>query len=190
MTMLIAGMVLFFGTHLLRVIAPDFREGMVARLGPWPWKGVYAVVALAGFVLLVHGYAAIRWTSPLLWGPSPGWLRMAVGLAMLPVLVTLVAAFLPGRIRATLRHPMMLATSIWAALHLLVNGRLADLLLFGGFFAWSLVVASASFRRPWQPPARAPSLIWDGVAVAAGLAAWWWLTFGGGHAMLFTVPAM
>lgn len=189
MTMLIAGMLLFFGIHLVRVVAPDFRERMIARLGPWPWKGIYAVVALAGFVLLVHGYAAVRWTSPLLWGPPPGWLRMAVGLAMLPVLVALVAAYLPGRIRATLRHPMMLATSVWAALHLLVNGRLVDLLLFGGFLAWSLVVTGASFRRPQQPATRAPALLWDGVSVAVGLAAWWWLAFGAGHALLFGVPA-
>jgi len=190
MTMLIAGMVLFFGSHLVRVLAPDFREAMLARLGPLGWKGLYSIVAIAGFVLMVMGYGAVRWSSPMLWGPAPGWLRMFVGLAMLPALVIFLSAYLPGRIRATFRHPMIIATVIWAALHLLVNGRIADLLLFGGFFAWGHIVMIASFRRPRMAPARAPSLLWDGVAVAAGVGAWWWLAFGAGHALLFGVPVM
>lgn len=190
MTMLIAGMALFFGVHLVRVAAPGFRAAMIARLGPWGWKGLYSIVALAGFVLLVAGYSSVRWTSPLLWAPPPGWARMAIGLLMLPVLAVFVAAFLPGRIRATLRHPMMIATAAWAGLHLLANGRVADLLLFGGFLVWSLVVVGALFRRPWQPRARAPSLVWDGAAFAAGVAAWWWLAFGGGHVLLFRMPVM
>lgn len=190
MTMLIAGMVLFFGAHLVRVIAPDFREAMIIRLGPWGWKGLYAIISLAGFVLLVAGYSSIRWSSPWLWAPPPGWVRMGIGLLMLPTLVVFISAFLPGRIRATLRHPMLIATSAWAALHLLGNGRLADLLLFGGFLAWSLVVMAAVFRRPGTRPAHAPRLLWDGVAVVAGVGAWWWLAFGGGHVLLFRVPVM
>jgi uncharacterized membrane protein len=190
MTMLMLGMLVFFGAHLVRVVAPGYRERMIARLGPLGWKGVYSVVSLVGFALLVLGYAEIRWVSPVLWGPGPGWLRMVVGLAMLPVLVVFVSAYLPGRLRAALRHPMMLATVAWAALHLLVNGRVADLVLFGGFLAWSLVVLFDSWRRPWKAPARAPSLLWDGVAVVAGGGAWWWLAFGGGHALLFRMPVM
>lgn len=77
MMMLIAGMVLFFGAHLVRVVAPDFRESMIIRLGPWGWKGLYAIISLAGFMLLVAGYSSVRWTSPLLWAPPPGWVRMA-----------------------------------------------------------------------------------------------------------------
>lgn len=190
MALLIAGMLLFFWTHLLRVVAPEHRDAMIIRLGPTGWRIGYSLVAIAGFVMLVVGYASVRWGSPMLWAPPPGWVRMAVGLAMLPVLVVFLAAYLPGRIRATLRHPMMIATSVWAALHLLVNGRVADLLLFGGFLAWALVVLVASFRRPWTPPARAPSLLWDGVAIAAGTGAWWWLAFGGGHLLLFRMPVM
>lgn len=190
MSLLIIGMGVFFSAHLSRVVAPGLRDGMIGRLGPLGWKAVYSIVSLLGFVLLVYGYASIRWASPVLWAPAPGWTRMAAALLMLPVLVVFLAAYLPGGIRATLRHPMMLATATWAALHLLVNERLADLLLFGGFLAWSLVLLFASFRRPWSPPARAPSLAWDGVAVAAGGAAWWWLSFGGGHLLLFGMPVM
>jgi uncharacterized membrane protein len=190
MTLLILGLLIFFGSHLLRVIAPGFRESMVGRLGLLPWKGLYSLVALAGFVLLVIGYGAVRWTSPLLWGPPPGWARMLVALLMLPILVVFLAAYVPGRIRATLRHPMVLATAAWAAAHLLVNGRVADLLLFGSFLAWSLVLLLASYRRPWRPPATRPSLAWDGAALLGGIGAWWWLAFGGGHLLLFRMPVM
>jgi uncharacterized membrane protein len=190
MALFIAGLVLFLWTHLLRVVAPAQREVMIARLGPVGWRIGYSVVAFAGFLMMIVGYASIRWSSPMLWSPPPGWVRMAVGLVMLPVLVVFIAAYVPGRIRAALRHPMMIATSIWAALHLLVNGRVADLLLFGSFLAWALIVVVASFRRPWTTPAKPPSLLWDGVAIVAGLGAWWWLAFGNGHLLLFGVPVM
>lgn len=190
MALFIAGLVLFLWTHLLRVLAPEQRAAMITRLGPTGWKIAYSAVAFAGFLMMIVGYASIRWSSPVLWSPPPGWVRMAVGLLMLPALVVFVAAYLPGRIRAALRHPMMIATVIWATLHLLVNGRVADLLLFGAFLAWALVVLVASFRRPWIRPAKAPSFLWDSVAIAAGAGAWWWLAFGGGHLMLFGMPVM
>lgn len=190
MTLLIAGMVVFFGMHLARVLASGLRDAGVAKLGPLGWKAVYSVVSLAGFVLLLHGYAATRWSSPVLWQPAPAWIRMAVALAMLPVLVVFVSAYVPGRMRAAIRHPMVLATAAWAGLHLLVNGRVADLLLFGGFLAWSLLLAVASFRRPSAAQAKSPALAWDGVAIAVGAAAWWWLSFGGGHVLLFGMPVI
>lgn len=190
MTLLVTGLVLFFATHLLRVVAPQFRERQVARWGRLRWQAGYAAVALAGFLMLVSGYGAVRWSSPLVWGPPPVWTHMLAGLLMAPALVLLVAAYLPGRLRATVRHPMLIATLAWAATHLLANSRVADLLLFGGFLAWSLAVTIASFRRPWTPPGRAPSLLWDGIAVVAGLVAWWWLAFAGGHLRLFGMPVM
>ena len=191
MTIFIAGLLVFLGSHLLRVLAPGFRQAMIARLGVLGWKAVYSIVALAGFVALVLGYAEIRFSSPLLWDPPAAWLRMAVSLLMLPALVVFVAAYLPGRIRAALRHPMLIATAVWAAAHLAVNGRLADLLLFGSFLAWSLLVLAASVGRSAPAPAaKTPSLLWDGVAIAVGGGAWWWLAFGGGHLLLFGMPVM
>jgi uncharacterized membrane protein len=190
MTLLIAGMVVFFGMHLVRVLAPGLRDAGIARFGALGWKAVYSVVSLAGFALLLYGYAATRWSSPQLWAPAPAWIRMAVALAMLPVLVVFVAAYVPGKMRAAFRHPMVLATAAWAALHLLVNGRLADLLLFGGFLAWALLLAVASFRRPPAVAVKSPALAWDAVAIVAGTAAWWWLAFGGGHILLFGMPVI
>lgn len=190
MTLFIAGLLVFFGTHLVRVIAPDFRSAMIERLGVWGWKGLYSVVALAGFVMLVAGYGSVRWTSTILWGPPPGWLRMAVALLMLPVLVVFFSRFVPGKLRAWIRHPMTFAVVAWAVLHLLVNGRVADVLLFGGFFAWAHIVLISAFRRPAVAPRKAPSLAWDGVALLVGAGAWWWLVFGNGHVLLFTMPVM
>ncbi|HKK02819.1 MAG TPA: NnrU family protein [Gammaproteobacteria bacterium] len=191
MTMLIVGMAIFFGIHLLRVVAPGWRESMMERMGVLGWKALYSVIAIAGFVLLVLGYAEIRWSSPVLWAISQPWMKMAVGLAMLPALVVFVSAYLPGRIRATLKHPMLIATAAWAAMHLALNGRVADLLLFGAFLLWSLVVLADSYRRPAPAqPASQGSLAWDGVAVVLGTVAWWWLAFGGGHALLFGMPVM
>jgi uncharacterized membrane protein len=190
MTWMIAGMVLFFGAHLVRVVAPGFRDAGRARLGVGGWKALYSLISLAGFVLLVMGYASARWGSPLLWGPPAPWMRMLVALAMLPALILFISTYLPGRIRLAVRHPMVIATAVWAALHLLVNGRVADLVLFGSFLVWALLLAAHSFRRPWFPPSRPPSLWADGVAIAAGATVWWWLSFGGGHLWLFRMPVM
>jgi uncharacterized membrane protein len=186
MTMLIAGLLLFLGGHLLRVVAPDFRAGMIARLGPWGWKAAYSLPALAGFVLLVLGYDAARWTSPVLWD-SPPWTRMVATLVMAPVLVVFVSAYLPGKIRESLRHPMLLATIAWAAVHLLANGRVADLVLFGSFLAWALVVTLAAWRRPQPAPAGPNAALFDLVAVLVGVAAWM-LLIRGGHVWLVGMP--
>jgi uncharacterized membrane protein len=187
--MLIAGLALFIGTHLIRVLAPEFRADVISRLGPWTWKGLYSVLALAGFLLILAGYGSVRGSSSLLWGPPPPWTRMLAGLVMAPALVLLVAAYLPGRIRASLRHPMMLATIAWAAVHLAANSRVADLFLFGGFLAWALVVTVAAYRRPRTVPVRRPSLAYDGLAVLIGLAAWGWLAYRG-HLLLFGMPVI
>jgi len=192
MTMLIVGLAIFFGVHLVRVVAPDYRTAMMNRMGTWGWKGVYALVALVGFVIMVMGYAEIRFTSPQLWAMDAPMVRMAVSLLMLPALVLLVATYVPGKLRTKVKHPMLIATVVWAASHLLVNGRLADLLLFGSFLLWSLVVLyDASARRPpVAPTVKSPALAWDGVALAVGGFAWWWLAFGGGHLLLFGMPVM
>ena len=186
MTMLIVGLLLFLGGHMVRVAAPGWRDKMLARLGPWGWKAVYSVPALVGFVLLVIGYDAARWTSPVLWN-SPPWTRMVATLAMAPVLVIFVSAYLPGKIRDGLRHPMLLATILWAVVHLMANGRVADLVLFGSILAWAVVVTIAAWRRPWRPTAGPNGPVFDLVAVLIGVAAWM-ILIRGGHVWLVGMP--
>jgi uncharacterized membrane protein len=186
MTLLILGLVLFLGVHSVAIVAPGWRDAQVARHGERPWKGVYALVALAGFVLLVVGYGQAR-QSPLVLYTPPAALRHLALLLMLPAFVLLLAAYLPGRIRAAARHPMLLATKLWATAHLLANGNFADVLLFGGFLAWAVADRISLKRRPARPIRTAPDKPFnDAIALAGGLVIY--AAFVGGlHAWLIGV---
>jgi uncharacterized membrane protein len=169
MLKLVLGLVIFLGVHSIRIVAPGWRDRMIARLGVGGWKGLYSIASIAGFVLIVGGYAAARLEPVVLYNP-PFWLRHLMMLLMLPVFPLLVAAYLPGRIKAAVKHPMLTATKAWALSHLLVNGMLADVLLFGGFLAWAVIDRISAGKRP-QPaaPTRQPSIVYDVIAVVLGL---------------------
>src|SRR5690606_13802301 len=126
--------------------APRWRHELAHRVGEGPWKGLYTLVALAGFGLMVAGYSAVRQHPVLLWTP-PVAMRHVAALLMLPVFVLLLAAYLPGRIQRAARHPMLVAVKLWALAHLLANGGLADVLLFGGFLAWAVADRISLKRR-------------------------------------------
>ena len=113
MGMLIIGLVLFLGIHTVSIVAPQWREGQIARLGEGPWKGIYSVISAIGFGLLIYGYGAARQNPVVLYTP-PTALRHVALLLMLPVFPLLVAAYVPGRIKAIAKHPMLLATKFWA----------------------------------------------------------------------------
>jgi uncharacterized membrane protein len=137
------------------------------------WKGLYSVVSVLGFVLMVVGYAAAREHPVWLYQP-PLAMRHATALLMLPVFVLLLAAYLPGRIQRATKHPMLLATKLWALSHLLANGTLADVLLFGGFLAWAVVDRISVKRRsaagPVRPVPALPASGWnDALALVGGL---------------------
>jgi uncharacterized membrane protein len=169
MLKLVAGLVIFLGVHSIRIVAPGWRDRMIARLGAGGWKGLYSIASIAGFVLIIGGYAAARLEPVVLYNP-PFWLRHVMMLLMLPVFPLLVAAYLPGRIKAAVKHPMLTATKAWALSHLLVNGMLADVLLFGGFLAWAVIDRISAGKRP-QPavPATPASIRNDVIAVVLGL---------------------
>lgn len=168
MSTLILGLLLFLGVHSIAIVAPHWRDRMAARLGPG-WRGVYALIALLGFVLIVRGYAAARLTPQVLYVP-PGWIRHVTMTLMLPVFPLLLAAHLPGRIKTVLKHPMLVATKLWAVAHLLSNGMLADMLLFGGFLLWAVVDRISLQRRPARAIKTAPATPYnDWIAVIAGL---------------------
>jgi uncharacterized membrane protein len=172
MLLLIAGLVLFLGTHSVSMIAQPWRDRVAGRLGEVPWKAVYGLLALSGLVLIVLGYGAVR-QSPdaiLLYVP-PTWLRHVSLLLMLPVFPLLFAAYLPGRLKRAAKHPMLLAVKFWALAHLLANGMLADLLLFGSFLAWAVADRISLKRRVPAPVPAAPEGKWnDLIVLAAGLA--------------------
>lgn len=170
MTLLILGLILFLGVHSVSIVAPAWRDGMQARLGEGKWKGLYSLVSLAGFVMIVVGYGWARQAPVVLYVP-PTWLRHVALLLLLPVFPLLLAVYLPGRIKSAARHPMLLATKCWALAHLLANGMAADVLLFGGFLAWAVADRISFKHRTQRPlPTAPPSPVNDIIAVVGGLA--------------------
>lgn len=147
MIILLLGLLLFFGPHSVRIFADGWRTRTIARAGLLPWKGMYALASLAGFALMVWGYGEVRYESALLYAP-PAFMRYIAGLLMLVSLVLVAAAYVPrNHIRAALGHPMVAGVKVWAFAHLLTNGRLVDVLLFGAFLAWAIVSFITSRRR-------------------------------------------
>jgi uncharacterized membrane protein len=188
MPILIAGLVIFLGVHSLMIVAPQVRAQARARLGEGPWKVVYSLVALLGFVLIVYGFGVARQSPTVLYTP-PHWMRHVTFLVMLPVFPLLLAAYLPGRIKTTMKHPMLAAVKFWALAHLLANGTLADVLLFGGFLAWA-VVDRISLKRRTQVIATAPpGKFNDAIAIVAGLILYAFF-IGWAHVRLFGVSPL
>jgi len=189
MSLLIVGLVLFLGVHSVAIAAPGLRARTVDRWGEGAWKGLYALVSLIGFVLLCYGFGLARQSPVVLYSP-PVWLRHAALIVMLPVFPLLLAAYLPGRIKSAAKHPMLAAVKFWAFAHLLANGSLADVLLFGGFLGWAVMDRISLKRRPAQALRTAPPRSWnDWIAVVLGLAIYA-LLIGWGHARLFGVSPL
>jgi len=145
--LLIAGLLLFLGVHSVRIVAEDFRTRQIARLGPNGWKGVYTLVSIVGFVMIVWGYGLARREPVVLW-PSLTGLRHLAALLTLAAFVFIAAAYVPGNaLKARLHHPMVLGVKVWALAHLIANNTLADLLLFGSFLVWAVFSFRAARAR-------------------------------------------
>jgi uncharacterized membrane protein len=174
MTYLLLGLVIFLGVHSVRIVADNWRTRTVARIGPLPWKGLYSVLSLVGLGLVVWGFGLARQQPVQLWSP-PVALRHLASLLTLGAFILLVAAYVPGnQIKARLHHPMVLGVKTWALAHLLANGNLAHVILFGSFLAWGVLDFMAARRRDRAAgthyltgTARA-----TGITVILGVAAW------------------
>lgn len=176
MLILILGLAIFIAIHLVPT-APALRRGFADRLGEGPYKGAFSLVALLGFALIVYGYQKIQLhpgKNPVLWQP-PVWGRHATMALMLPVFPLLFAAYLPGRIAAAVRHPMITAVKFWALAHLFVRGDLASLVLFLGLLAWAVYDRISLKHRDAASGAGPKSgpLANDAIALVGGLAAYW-----------------
>ena len=169
MILLVVGLVLFLGIHSVSIVAPGWRDSQVAKRGEGPWKGVYSVVSLAGFALLIYGYGLARQAPVVIYSPPVAMRHLAL-LLMLPVFPLLVAVYMPGRIKTAAKHPMLLAVKFWALAHLLANGNLADVMLFGGFLAWAVADRISLKRRPARAvPGAGVSPYNDWIVVVVGL---------------------
>ena len=169
MTTLIAGLVLFLGMHSISIVAAPLRDSLAAKseLG---WKAFYSLVSIAGFVLIIQGYSEARIGAEVLY-TTPRWLWHIASLFMLPVFVLFIAPYFPGRISAAAKHPQLVAVKLWAFSHLLMNGSVPDVLLFGSLLAWGVVDRISMKRREQRKlPGLPQSNINDIIIVVLGLA--------------------
>lgn len=188
MTALVAGLIIFFATHSLRLFADGWRSATIARIGERRWKALQAIVSLAGFALMLWGFGQARSEPTLLWLP-PLWTRHASALLTLPAFILLVAAHVPkNSLRDRVGHPLVASVALWAAAHLLANGRIADVLLFGAFFVWALADYVSLRRRDRAAGVvrRTGKLRNALIATVVGVAVWAAFAFFA-HAWLFGV---
>lgn len=174
MLVLVIGLLVFLGVHSTRMFAPQWRAKTIDRKGLGLWKGLYSVVAVIGLIMIVWGYGQARLDPVLLWMP-PVWTRHLAALLTIPAFILLVATYVPHtHIKARVGHPMLLGVKFWAIAHLVANGMLADLLLFGGFLAWAVALYIVSRKRDRMAGVRYPKgqISRDAITVVVGLALW------------------
>lgn len=189
MLQLLIGLSLFLGIHSMQSLAPQRRQNAIARFGMLGFKAVYAAISLLGLYLLVQGYGQARLDPVVLWTPARG-MQHATILLMWLAMVLLVATYVPGnQIRAKLRHPMTLSVKVWALGHLLSNGNLADVVLFGSFLLWSVLVFRAARQRDRMSVHSLPEGTLTGslLTVVLGTGVWAAFLMGGLHLWLVGV---
>lgn len=179
MSLLIIGLIIFLGSHSCRIFAEPWRNHMIDRLGEVKWKGLYTIISIIGLVLVVIGYGQARQTPVVLWQP-------ATYLTHIAILLNLVAfIFLAGSspsnnaIRLKLKHPMILGVKVWALAHLLANGTLVDLILFGSFLLWAVLDFRSARKRPILMPGKAVvSTKATVIVIVSGIVIWAAFIFG------------
>jgi uncharacterized membrane protein len=180
MFVMIAGLVIFLGMHSVRIFADDWRTGLIAARGENVWKGIYSLISVAGLVLIVWGYGLAREVPVPVWDP-PVWTRhLALTLNAVAFFLAAQNAGPVGPLKARLGHPMVLAVKVWAIAHLLSNGTLADIVLFGSILAWAVADFSAARRRDRQAGTVRVAGPWrnDLIPGAVGLALWAAIVWG------------
>ncbi len=171
MTLLILGLILWWIVHTYPLVAKPSRDAMVAKLGEGPYKGAYSLAILLSIVLMVIGYRGAEFVNVYF---PPAWGMHLTDLLMLVAVFLLGASHSRGNVKRVVRHPMLLATLVWAIAHLVVNGDLASVALFGGLGLWAVVAIFATNARDgaWVKPAPAPrkkDVILVGITIVAYL---------------------
>ena len=187
---MILGLVLFLGVHTV-TIKRDLRAGLIASWGEGGYKIGYALVSLAGLALIVWGFAHYRAAGLIeLWTP-PRALKHLTEALMLPAVILVVAAYLRGRIYTTLKHPMLSGVKLWAVAHLLANGDLGGIILFGSFLGWAVFDRVSLKHRTdaGGPPIPVGGVSNDLIAVAVGIVAYLALAFAF-HPVVIGVPVV
>jgi uncharacterized membrane protein len=191
MAVLLLGLVLFLGVHSTRIVAEGWRTATIAKIGEEKWKGMYTLVSLAGFALLVWGYGLSRHDPVALWSPPRGMNHLAALLMVVSFVLVAAAYTPPNGIKAKVHHPMVVGVKVWAFAHLLANGNLADVVLFGAFFVWAVLDFRAARQRDraghvTYPPGTTKGTV---ITIVAGFIAWAVFAFWA-HAWLIGVSPL
>ena len=171
---LVLGLVVFLGVHSVRIVAEDWRTATRARRGEGAYKGIYSLLSLAGFALIIWGFGVARETPLVLWTPPVG-MRHAASLLTLIAFVLLAAAYVPrNAMKARLHHPMVLGVISWALAHLLSTGSAAHVVLFAPFLVWGLFdyLAARSRDRTLGTQYPAGTAMGTAITLIVGTAAW------------------
>lgn len=175
MVLLLIGLLLFLGLHSLRIFAEDWRATVISARGENIYKGLYSLVSLAGLVLIVMGYSQTRTDPVFIWYPPVAMSHIAALLTLI-AFVLLAAAYVPGNhIKAAVGHPMVLGVKVWAFAHLLANGRLGDMILFGAFLAWAVLDYINSRKRDRATGvvySTLPGIARDAAVIVVGIGGW------------------
>lgn len=174
MLFMLIGLILFLGTHSVRIYANDWRNQQITQRSEILWKGIYSVISIIGFILIVKGYAEARMDPTVIWLP-PQWLKHMMTFFLLPMFVLILAAYIPGtKLKAWSGHPMAASVKLWGLAHLLANGNLADIVLFGSFMTWAIFDYRASRRRDRKNGIVYPFLgiSRDITVITVGIVAW------------------
>ena len=187
MLYLFLGILIFFAAHSLSILSEGWRNHMAEKLGVLPWKGLYSVVSIIGFVLICWGYGLARQNPIILFEP-PDFARYLALILMLFVFPLFLATNFPGRIKSIVKHPLLAATKIWAFAHLLTNGTLADVLLFGSFLIWAVVDRISMKKRNQRPLLNAPENAYNDFIVVVGGTTIYLIFVFWAHSALISVP--
>jgi uncharacterized membrane protein len=155
MSLLIIGLIIFLGSHSSRIFAEPWRNHMIDRLGEVKWKGLYTIVSLIGLVLVVIGYGQARQAPSVLWQPATYLIHISILLNLVAFIFLAASSPSNNAIRLKLKHPMILGVKVWALAHLLANGTLVDLILFGSFLLWAVLDFRSARKRPIHMPEKA-----------------------------------
>jgi len=190
LSVMILGLILFLGVHTLTT-QRGLRARLIASTGEGGYKIGYTLVSLAGLALIVWGFAHYRATEWIdVWYPPKALKHLTVAL-MLPAVILVVAAYIRGRIYTALKHPMLTGVKLWAAAHLLANGDLGSIILFGSFLGWAVFDRISLKHRTDQggPPIPVGGPGNDLIAVVVGLVAYLALAFAF-HPVVIGVPVV
>jgi len=179
MALFLIGLIIFLASHSCRIFAESWRNQMIDRIGEVKWKGLYTIISLIGFIVMVIGYGQARQNTIVLWQPNAFLIYIALALNLIAFIFLAGSSPSNNAIRLKLKHPMILGVKVWALAHLISNGTLVNLILFGAFLLWAVLDFRSARKRPVHIPEQAQvSTKATVITIASGVILWVVFIFG------------